>query len=362
MSDKATVPVVRKGGVTLAEMARETGLSKETISHVLNGRGPYKHSEKTREVVLAAAARLGYRPHSGARAIRQGRFNTIGLLFRHGEYWVDLPSPLITGIGETLSAQGLRLILMWMPDDKLSPDGALTQLFGEHSVDGLLISCWGGTPDILRERANALSLPAAWINADLSTDAVRPDDYGAGRMAAEHLLRLGHRRLGYVQFNWRGEAWHFSGVERRAGFLDAAARAGVSPLVVQENVEFRRRVDRAAAILSGPERPTAICTYSALSAVSLAYGAVSRCGLEVPRDLSLITFDGSVDTSLSIALSTIMHPSRAMGIAAAELLTDRMGGAGRHLKTRVVPFTEIRGESCAPPPVPGENSKARRRK
>ena len=103
--------------VTLADIAEKTNLSKMTVSHILRGAGTVR--PETRKRVLEMASQLGYHPNSAARAMRKGRFDTVGLLFRSSTYDIDLPPRVISGIAETLEGNGFKMILVKTSNDLL---------------------------------------------------------------------------------------------------------------------------------------------------------------------------------------------------------------------------------------------------
>lgn len=173
----------------MQSIARHLGISQATVSNALCGRG--RLSESTRQRVLAAAAELGYRPNTSARAIRTRRFGSVGLLIgarRSGANY--LREGLIEGLACSLNEAGLHLNVAQLEDQRLTDPRAMPLLLRELLVDGLLISYIHGQPPEMKQLLERFGLPAIWITSRAKTDCVAWDDRAIGQAAALHLASV----------------------------------------------------------------------------------------------------------------------------------------------------------------------------
>lgn len=335
--------------VTLKEIAEKTGLSFQTVGDVLKTgtRRAARYSPATRERVLAAAAELGYRPNQAAQAMITGRFGCAALVMGVHSHRSNLPGALLRGIHDALAERDMHLTLAVLPDEKLTSTGFIPKVLRQWMADGLLINYTDHIPPKMLELLRSSGIPAVWLNTRLSDDCVRPDDFSAGRRAAEHLLSLGHRRLGFINFS--GED-HYSAVDRRAGFREACRRIGVpapSEWVCRGGTE-RERIGTAKGFLQ-LERPTAVATYGPTTATPVLFAAQSL-GLTVPRDISLVSFATGFEMWAGLKITTMVIPEYRVGTVAVERLCARLeaGPKGNADSVAEIPFDFEPGETCAP--------------
>lgn len=334
--------------LTLRDLAQQTGMSIPTVSQVLSNTG--RISQKTRARVLAAASKMGYRPNAAARQMRRGSFGSVGLLFQTAG--THLPLGLIVGIIQELSANDMQLSIADLPDEKLNEPGYAPMLLKELSTDGLLINYILPLPDSTLELLGTHAAPAVWLNNKMETDSVYPDDIAAGRLAAEHLLALGHRRIGFVCF---GTELHYSVADRRSGFVDAVRAAGLEPIILERPVSPGHdyyatsiRFQIAREILAMPDRPTAFVAYEDFEALPLVASALSM-GLEIPRDVSIVACHESAVCSLGIPVATVRLDWDQVGMEAVRMLLKRIKRPGRSLKAVTVPCGFVEGMTTGPP-------------
>jgi LacI family transcriptional regulator len=203
------------------------GLSRATVTHVLNGRGAQQRIRpETQQRVLEAARELGYRPNASARAVRAGRFGNVALIQSQlGEY---LPSELLFGLTTAMAAQHAHLVLTHVPNVDASGEDYVAHAMHELAVDGVFVNRHGIAPAPFLDRIQNLRIPAVFLNSKQELDAVYPDDFGGGAMATEYLMGLGHERIAYVETEPR-RLPHYSEHDRRAGYEQAMAAVGRSP-------------------------------------------------------------------------------------------------------------------------------------
>jgi LacI family transcriptional regulator len=332
--------------VTIGDVAEATGVSIRTVSRVLND-SP-KVSAETRELVQGAIARLGFQPSLRARALASGRSFLIG--FVQGDSNAHVLGVLQRGVVEVCSPAGYELLVH--PADAEAPDlpEAIAAFVRRSRVDGLIL------PSPISENAQipqavlALGVPAvglAAVRAPGYPSMVVSDEITAVRGMTEHLIGLGHRRIAMVT----GPLRYFSARERRTGFLEAMAAAGLDvppDYVVEGDYRFASGVAGAERLLSLSERPTAIFASNDIMAAAVLKVAVGK-GLEVPRDLSVAGYDDSdIATMVTPSLTTIRRPLQEMARAAASQLLSLISGDPPGPDQKVA-LTLVTRASTAPP-------------
>ncbi len=335
--------------VTLADIAKIVGVSHVTVSRVLNGNDDYRRPTFARRAqrIRKIAREMGYRPNTAARATVRGRFDAVGLMLSTHHSRSILPEPMLDAIADALASRGLRLSIDKLPDDKLVSEGVVPDLLRAWSVDGLLINYNAEIPPRLIELVEAYGLPAIWLNSRHEHDCVYPDDEQAGRIATEHLLELGHRRIAFVHYG----GWsHYSAPARRDGYAKAMIDAGLTPQVVTEpdmDNSDKRRV--AAAWLRSSDRPTAAVVYAVPTLWPLHLAAVVDVGLRVPEDLSLVCFDNTVIHHADVAVSVARLPTAKLAAEAVDMLLRRVADPSQCHPPTVLPCRIERGNTTAPP-------------
>jgi DNA-binding LacI/PurR family transcriptional regulator len=284
--------------LTLQTIADAVGVSRTTVSNAYNR--PDQLAPALRERILAAAHELGYSgPDPAARRLRSGRRDAVGLLLTEGlshAFTDPAAGLLLQGIARTIEDAGLALLLV--PDR----DGVLDAV-----VQSLcLCALPEGHPNV--EAALARRLPLVVVDEPRLADHayVGIDDRRGARLAAEHLLALGHRRFALLC----GES--ATQRERRAGFREALDAAGARWEEPDDLAEALAADDRPTAVLAGSDQ-------RALAALETARDA----GLVVPHDLSIVGFDDIPGAAWSVpALTTVRQPLLRKGEIAGQLLTS----------------------------------------
>jgi len=346
--------------VTLADIAERVGVSRITVSEVLRGVG--RSSPATRERVQQAASELGYRANASARAMRYGRFDAMALLMSldHPHFFVH--DRLWNGLLDGLRSYDLQLHVHRLSDADVSAQGVGPKLFREATADGLLINP-GVAPEV-RHWIERFNLPAIWLNSKQDHDSVYINDFAAARQATRCLLDLGHQRIAYADLigdrerereldseNQHRNGGHYSAADRWGGYVAAMADAGLEPVRIGERYHKPpERLAAAEATLATPDRPTAILTYSTATASPILFAAAARVGLDVPGDLSLITFGQSPLSDHGVPVATMVLPNEQMGACAVDLLVKK--NAQPH--TEPIPAVSLdcqfeAGTTCAKP-------------
>lgn len=330
---------------TIATLAEHLGLSRATVTHVLNGSGTqHRIRPETQKRVLDAAQELGYRANASARAIRAGRFGNIALIQSlWGQY---LPPELLLGITSALADKDLHLVLSQVDDRVLEDEEFLPHTLRDLSVDGMLLNRHVGFSPTYLEHIQKLRIPAISLNVKQEFDAIHPDDLGGGRRATEFLLELGHRHILYVDTD-EPENKHYSKPDRRAGYEEVMRGAGRAPRVHLLARKSDERIVSAIALLRGGNRPTAIVAYELAEAMAVVHAA-QQLGLRIPADLSLILFHNRIDDRYFLPMHTISNAMEQVGRGAVQLLLEKLEYPQVPLPTRAVPAELLHGATCTP--------------
>jgi DNA-binding LacI/PurR family transcriptional regulator len=344
-----------KTRVTTATVAAHTGLSRATVTHVLNGRAEaLRIRPETRQRVLTAAQELGYRPNASARALQAGRFHNIALV--QATTLPYLPSPLLTGIARALAERNLHLSFAQVDDPVMDDAGYLPKVMQELWADGLLINRIVGLPAAFIDAARSQRTPAIFLNVQQEFDCVHPDDRAAGILATEHLLALGHTRIVYVGGETPGRE-HYSQADRRDGYERAMRAAGLVPEVLHlppdPMTTSQALVDRRLAALSAyldaaAPRPTAIVAYELAEALAVIHAAHQR-GWRLPDNLSLVMFHADIEPRLCLPVTVVSNAIAQVGQEAVRLIVEKIEAPERRIPARVLAPELIPGGTCAPP-------------
>ncbi|MEX2380885.1 MAG: LacI family DNA-binding transcriptional regulator [Opitutales bacterium] len=177
---------------------------------------------------------INLNPNIAARSMVLGYSDTVGLLLSKERYRSLLPEDLLNGIEEKLTELRLRLTVHRIPDDQLKDPQIVRHLCRALMVDGLLININSAIPEEMALHFKKYHIPGIWLNSRQSKDAVHPDDEPASRDATRHLLKLGHRRIAFVEDDQvtPETPMHYSLADRRQGYLAAMAKAGLPPRLI----------------------------------------------------------------------------------------------------------------------------------
>lgn len=344
---------LRSAHPTIATIASHMGLSKATVTHVLNGRATQQRiSAATQYRVLKVAHELGYRANAAARAIRAGRFGNIALIQSLlGQY---LPNELLHGLTNAIAAKDMHLVLTQVPEVDIDDESYLPHTMRELSVDGVLINRHVGVLQPYLNRIHRLEIPAVFLNVKQEFDCVHPDDLMGGRIATEFLLRLGHERIAYVDTE-EPENRHYSKYDRREGYAQAMVSAGKMPQVSLLSRDWQvpgkpgldQRVEMAQRLLTQENRPTAVVAYELTEGMAVVRAA-HILGLRIPQDLSLIQFHHWTDDRFFIPIQTVSNEMAEVGTKAVEMLLEKIESPQTALSARVVPMQMLEGATCLP--------------
>ncbi len=342
---------------TIQDVAQLAGVSKATVSHVINDTRPV--TPATRQVVLDAIAQLNYRPSAIARSLNTNVTHTIGVLV------ADITNPffsgLVRGVERQLSLQGYNLIVCNTDEDPEQEARYLDLLLAKR-VDGLIVAPSGAAQPLFQQ-FSAYNTPLVFVDRHPDKPygpVIEIDNFAAGYEATKHLIRWGHRRIAILSRNptlstARG---------RISGYSKALQAHGLDvdeTLIQVTGITLEAAVTNALRLLDRPDRPTAVVTTNHIMTLALLRALRER-NLDCPTDISLVGFDDHPWASLFTPPLTVIRMSisdlsnAAVGtlLRAIECRTQGQGGdlSAECTPDVVLPAELVVRASCAPPASP----------
>lgn len=310
---------------TSADVAALAGVSRTTVSFVMNDRTDVAIPPATRLRVRIAAEQLGYHPNASARQLAAGASRSLGLVLRQSPEQVAADALLaetLRGVASAARGAGYRILV----EPLTLGEGHYASLLHAGHTDGLIVSgprsddtelaqlAEDDAPIVIQGSLPGIHLPSVDV-----------DNRAGAALATDHLLSLGHRRIAFVT---NAPLAYTAAVERLAGYRDALARSGIEydPDLVAE-ADFdppsgRRAMDQ---ILAGPRSDfTAVFVASDVAAFG-AMAALRDAGRSIPNDVSMVGFDDiPLAAFMDPPLTTIRLPARDLGLAAGWALIARI--------------------------------------
>jgi DNA-binding LacI/PurR family transcriptional regulator len=354
----------RQRRATLKRVAEELGVSPMTVSNAYNR--PGQLSPALRERVFETAQRLGYAgPDPIARGLRRGRTGALGVIYDSRLSYAFADTAAVAFMrGVSSAAEEERLGLLLVPGS--SPEQRDAAIVGEVLVDGFVVYSVAEDDSLVRA-ALERGLPTVVVDQPAAEGVpfVGVDDRSSAAAAAEHLLRLGHRRFGVVSFGLgRDGAKGFADLERQRTTLYRVSRARLegyaaalgtadvpwSEVPVFECPGSSRALgfEAAVTLLSLPSRPTALLAASDQLALGVMDAATDR-GLSLPNDLSVVGFDDIPEAaSADPPLTTIRQDHAEKGRMAGRLLIARLRGGSAESPELLTTELVVRGSTARP--------------
>jgi LacI family transcriptional regulator len=334
----------RQAPVTLHDVAAAAGVSKSTVSRILDERLPRSESETARRV-RRVAADLGYFRDVSAASLRRGKTLTIGVVVPR------LTDTVMAMLYEALARACRRsgqFAIVATTDDEPNADRAAAEALLHRRVDGLVLSTARAGDDFFQELA-ARGVPYVLaLRTNGQSLASIGDDKLGGYLATRHLLDLGHRRIGLIA----GPAYASTARGRVEGYRQAMAEAGadVDPAwVVESTFGIDSGAEVAEALMGLDPRPTAVFAVNDNTAIG-ALSALEKLGLSVPKDVSLVGYnDIPIVSRLPTPLTSVRVPFDQIAAAALDLLA--LGPMGEHDRIRVAAPTLIPRRSTTTAPT-----------
>lgn len=322
---------------TIYDVARQAGVSPSLVSLVLQN--PVRVSDKRREAVQAAISDLGYRPSRAATTLASSRTKSIGLVIDdyRNLWFVDL----LRGMESALTEHGYQVMLADSRPGENRIKEAVDGLLAMH-VDGLVIAA-EPSPSMLGG-VGVPTVVAGWRDGvPAGADLITNDDDGGGAMAADHLLGLGHRRIGHLTGSG-GAAAH-----RREGFRARLQESGAEQRIVGDSGGTSEEDGYASACWLLDNHPDTTAIFAANDTMALgAFGAIKARGLAVPADISVIGYDNStLAKSRYLDLTSVDNRSDVVGVDVANALLARIQEPAIGPQRRLIePALVVRGTTA----------------
>lgn len=337
---------------TQVDVAKLAGVSRATVSYVLNGltEGRVPISDGTRQRVLDAIEELGYEPDARAQALRSGNTNTIALIIP------DLQNPhfseYATGIEEAARAAGYHLLL----SSTTMNDEYAAEIFRDlarRRFDGLIIASSfileSEEAQAILDQVRKRGLPIVEMDENYGVDSVYADYREATREVMSYLLSLGHRRIGLIY----GVGGHQLGQDRLEPYLEALKTANISinrDIIMECGPSIEDGYQASLKLLQLVSRPTTLIAINDLLAIGVMRAAADL-KLRVPDDLSVVSYDNiPIANYLVPRLTTVTKEARALGRKAFELLLVRIQNPDLPRQQVHSPARLIIRESTGPAP------------
>ncbi|MGW0229206.1 LacI family DNA-binding transcriptional regulator [Actinopolymorpha singaporensis] len=335
--------------VTIEDVARRAGVSRGTVSNVLNR--PDVVSEATRARVLAAMSDLDFIPSQPARMLGGLRNRSIGLVMH------DVGHPFFAeiarGVEDVTIRENYVLTLTSTRDDAERERSSLRLLIAQQVSGILLIPTASGAGEVQQVRERGVAAVLLDHEGGAGECSVAVDDIRGGIAATQHLLSLGHRRLAFVGGPGRGRQHsdRLSGMRSALTTAGGRVRPGVQVVTVPADT-IACGEEAARSLLADSarrSRPTGILCGNDLLAVGLMRG-LGSAGVSVPDDVAVVGYDDiELATLVGTPITSVRQPMYEMGHTAAELLVSEIRDRGHtHRNVRFVPELVVRDSTVRP--------------
>ncbi|MCW3819670.1 LacI family transcriptional regulator [Micromonospora sp. DR5-3] len=328
--------------VTRADVARRAQTSPAVVSYVING-GPRSVAPATRARVEAAIRDLGYRPNRVAQALRRTRSGFLGLLMPDGG------NPFFAELANAIEAEAARRgKLLFLLHSDGGEEGERLAAMGDVRAEGVLWVPHHESPSTASTLANSpcpvVVLDRVPADAAAGYDSIAVDHYQGARLATSHLVEHGYRQVSCLS----GPSETIVGRDRTAGWRQALADHGITEGVWDVPADFTPEGGRAAGnkLLDRLTFPAAVFVASDRQALGLLRAVRDR-ELDVPRDVAIVSFDGTdVSAYITPPLSTMRQPLPALAAGALTLLEERIRDPYRPARYIALPAEPVFRTSC----------------
>lgn len=335
---------------TIQDVARVAKVSAATVSRVLTNPGLV--SEQTKDAVLKAIKRTGYRVNQAARNLRMQRASAVLVLVPN--LGKPFYSEILAGISEGFAGTGYAVLITDTESDPIQ-GSALAGYFLDGRIDGAISLDGGLAPTALKECAelgagDRIVFLCEWVEGE-SFPVISSDNIEGARLAVRHLYALGHRKIAHVT----GPRGNVLTTERREGMVAERAQLGLPAppeWIIRGDFSLESGHEAALRILGMTDRPTAVFCSADMVAFGLIAG-LQAGGLRVPEDISVMGFDDIEISEYYVpALTTIRQDRHRLGRRAAEVLLDRLEQANDLPKSQAtIPVELVVRASTASPPT-----------
>lgn len=326
---------------TLDSIAKKCGCSVSTVSRVLSGKAHiYRISTKTEKRVLEEASRTNYRPSQIAKSLRLGKTDTIGLIIPSIDdtFFSCLTSVII----REARKNGYKVVSAETQEDERNEFESINSLMA-NNVDGIIAIPTGknsGTFASVQQRGVPIVMLDRYYKDIQDIDVVSTDNYQGAVMAVEHMVKMGHRRIGCIQ----GNPDTVTSSNRVDGYCDAMRSHGLEEMIDVAGHEFSIEGSYRCTkeMLSREVPPTAILALSNKVLLGAIRG-IQESGLRIPEDISLMSFDdNSLFNYLSPRITCIAQPVQEMARKAVKTLIAKIKGETETSRMFLPPALVIR--------------------
>ena len=328
IQDAVARPRARR--VTIADIARDLGISKAAVSYALNGQPGV--AADTRQRVLDRAAELGWHASSSARALSGAQTGVVGLALARPPDLLTIETffmHFLAGVEKVLTEANMSLLLRVVGDHPDEEIHVYERWWGERRIDGVILMD-ERYRDPRIKAVEHIGLPAVLCGGPVKgvgMPCLWTDQVGDAAVAVQHLVDLGHRRIAHVS----GPKDFVHERARRRGVRRAAAAQGVDVVTVEASYTGPQAGQVTHHLLSASSPPTAVIYGSDVMALA-GLAVAAECQVRVPRDLSVLSWDDSMLTTLVHPSVTALHrDTPAYGALAAGVLLDLTRGRNRGL-------------------------------
>ncbi len=347
-------PLPHRKKPTIKDVAAKAGVSSATVSFVLNNRPGQAISDKVRKRVQRVAEQLNYHPSAAAAGLARKRTHNVAVVFYRNQELISnhFYSFVVQGAIKEAIRREYNLLFSFLPGEYRGY-ADLPKIVRENNVEGVILV--RETNARLVRDIEVRGIPVVAIDHFpplTGVQAIEIDNQHGGRLAAEHLLGLGHRRLAFVH----GALDRPSIAARAAGFRAGLEAAGVrltqrGHLLRAADLTFEGGREAAERVLGRAQRPTALfCANDEMAAGVLA--AARGLGIAVPRELSVVGFDDiTMSNYTDPPLTTVGVDKEALGVEAMTWLIELVERGRRDPQTRLTPVSLVERASTAVAPV-----------
>ncbi|MCG8531705.1 MAG: LacI family transcriptional regulator, partial [Desulfovibrionales bacterium] len=307
---------------TVKDVAKLAGVSPTTVSAALNGSAPVK--EATRKKVLEAVRQTGYKPNFAARSLRSGQSKLIGMIVPN----IENPHfARAARVVEQICFEAGYMTMVYSSDEDTRIEMKIIKMLGMQRVAGLIhipTSSDAGYGIWLQDQ---VGFPVVLFDSyieNLPYNAVTLDNFQAGLMATEYLLRLGHCKLAV----FRGRNNVSTVVDRMSGCREAFKRQGLnfSPALIDANFDQGNAFTAIQQVMSASDKPTAVLSLNNMMTIGILRG-LKNLGLSCPRDLSVIGVDNfELSDFIDPAVTVVSQPVDDMAQQAISMLLEEVRG------------------------------------
>lgn len=336
---------------TIKQVAAHAGVSSATVSHVINGTRYV--SETVRELVQKAMDELDYRPNALARSLRSGYTHTLGLILP------DSANPFFAEVGHSIEIAAFEAgysVILCNTENDFEKESLYMDVLTKKQVDGMIFVTTGERSDSL-EHLVQMKIPTVVMDRDfpgLELDIVAADNFQGGYLAAQHLIYLGHKRIGCIA----GPSGINPSARRVAGYKQALQEANLTikpELIASGDFHPESGWEIGRAMLLQRDAPTAIFACNDLMAIGVLRAA-AELDLHIPKDLALVGYDDiELASYTNPPLTTIKQPKVKMGLAALKFLLSRIQDKQSAPQSVLLPVSLVIRGSCGAQNVANSN-------